>query len=79
MLNTINNGTPAPLNPGNAYTGSKTQNGFSAFGQPGIAATLVAVAGKAIREVWYHAHTCNERFRISLTRVDGTSATISNL
>lgn len=63
----------------NPYIGSKTQNGFGAFGQPDIAATLLAVAGKAIREVWYHAHTYNERFRISLTRVDGTSATISNL
>ena len=67
------------LGAGNPYIGSKTQNGFATFGQPGIAATLVAVAGKAIREVWYHAHTCNERFRISLTRVDGTSATMTNL
>jgi hypothetical protein len=41
------------LGAGNPYIGSKTQNGFATFGQPGIAATLVAVAGKAIREVWY--------------------------
>lgn len=74
-----NNGTPAPLNPGDLYIGSKNQNGFGTFGQPDIAATLVAVAGKAIREVWYHAHTYNGRFRISLTRVDGTSAAIADL
>src|SRR2546421_11446416 len=53
MLTTINNGIPATLNPGNPYIGSRTQNGFGTFGQPDIAATLVAVAGKAIREVWY--------------------------
>ena len=46
VLDTINNGSPAPLNPGNPYIGSKTQNGFGTFGQPDIAATLVAVAGK---------------------------------
>jgi hypothetical protein len=49
VLSTISNGTPAPLNPGNPYIGSKTQNGFGTFGQPDIAATLVAVAGEAIR------------------------------
>ncbi len=67
------------LGAGDLYIGSKTQNGFGTFGRPDIAATLVAVAGKAIREVWCHAHTYNERFRISLTRVDGTSATMTNL
>jgi hypothetical protein len=53
VLNTISIGTPAPLNPGNPCIGSKIKNGFGTFGQPDIAATLVAVAGKAIREIWY--------------------------
>jgi hypothetical protein len=43
VLNTIN----TPLNPGNLYNGSKTQNGFGTFGQPDIAATLAAVANEA--------------------------------
>src|SRR5215470_359058 len=34
VLNTINKDAPAPLNPGNPYIGSKTQNGFGTFGQP---------------------------------------------
>jgi hypothetical protein len=63
VLNTISNGTPAPLNPGNPYIGSKTQNGFGTFGQPDIAATLVAVAGKAIREVWYQKWWVHLRHR----------------
>jgi hypothetical protein len=63
VLNTISNGGPAPLNPGNPYTGSKTQNGFGTFGQPDIAATLVAVAGKAIREVWYQKWWVHLRHR----------------
>jgi hypothetical protein len=48
VLNTINGGNPAPLNPGNPYNGSKTQNGFGTMGQPDIAATLAAVAGACI-------------------------------
>jgi hypothetical protein len=63
VLNTISNGTPAPLNPGNPYIGSKIQNGFGTFGQPDIAATLVAVAGKAIREVWYQKWWVHLRHR----------------
>jgi hypothetical protein len=63
VLTTINNGTPAPLNPGNPYIGSRTQNGFGTFGQPDIAATLVAVAGKAIREVWYQKWWVHLRHR----------------
>jgi len=63
VLSTISNGTLAPLNPGNPYLGSKTQNGFGTFGQPDIAATLVAVAGKAIREVWYQKWWVHLRHR----------------
>jgi hypothetical protein len=53
VLNTINNGNAAPLNPGNPYIGSKTQNGFGTMGQPDIAATLTAVAREALNVVWY--------------------------
>jgi hypothetical protein len=53
VLNTINGGNAAPLNPGNPYLGSKTQNGFGTMGQPDIASTLTAVAGEAIKAVWY--------------------------
>jgi hypothetical protein len=53
VLNTINGGNPAPLNPGNPYNGSKTQNGFSTMGQPDFAATVGSVALKAIKAVWY--------------------------
>ena len=44
------------------YIGSKTQNGFGTFGQPDIAATLVA-AGKAIREVCYQKWWVHLRHR----------------
>ena len=43
----------APLNPGNPYVGSKTQNGFSTFGGPDFAATVGEVAARALDKVWY--------------------------
>jgi hypothetical protein len=43
----------APLNPGNPYVGSRTQNGFGTFGGPDFAAAITAVAGLAINNVWY--------------------------
>jgi hypothetical protein len=63
VLKTINKDAPAPLNPGNPYIGSRTQNGFGTFGQPDIAATLAAVAGEAIREVWYQKWWVHLRHR----------------
>ena len=63
LLNTINNGNPAPLNPGNPYVGSTTQNGFASFGQPDIAATLAAVAGEALKAVWYQKWWVHLRHR----------------
>jgi hypothetical protein len=83
VLNTISIGTPAPLNPGNPCIGSKIKNGFGTFGQPDIAATLVAVAGKAIREIWYQKWWVHLRHRPesggAIVYLDGTSATITNL
>jgi hypothetical protein len=49
VLNTIH----CPLNPGNPYIGSRTQNGFGTFGQPDFAATVAALAGFALNNVWY--------------------------
>ncbi len=43
----------APVNPGNPYVGSRTQNGFGTFGGPDFAAAITAVAGLAINNVWY--------------------------
>ena len=63
VLNTINGGNPAPLNPGNPYSGSKTQNGFGTMGQPDIAATLTAVASEALKAVWYQKWYVHLRHR----------------
>jgi hypothetical protein len=46
-------GIQAPLNPGNPYNDSTTQNGFGSFGGPDIAGTLAAVSGVALNAVWY--------------------------
>jgi hypothetical protein len=43
----------APLNPGNPYVGSHTENGFGTFGGPDFAATIGEVAVKALNAVWY--------------------------
>ena len=43
----------APLNPGNPYIGSRTENGFGTFGGPDFAATLAEVATMALNAVWY--------------------------
>jgi hypothetical protein len=50
VLNTLG----VPLNPGNPYVNSSTQNGFGTFGQPDFAATVAAIAGFALNCVWYH-------------------------
>jgi hypothetical protein len=44
---------PVPLNPGNPYLNSRTENGFGTFGAPDFAATVAAVATKALNAVWY--------------------------
>jgi hypothetical protein len=46
-------GIGAPLNPGNPYLGSRSENGFGTFGAPDFAGTLTAVATKALNAVWY--------------------------
>ena len=46
-------GISAPLNPGNPYIGSRTENGFGTLGGPDFAGTLAAVATVALNAVWY--------------------------
>ena len=53
----------APLNPGNPYVGSRTQNGFGTFGGPDFAAAITAVAGLAINNVWYQKWYIHLRHR----------------
>lgn len=59
VLNSIG----APLNPGNPYIGSETENGFNTLGQPDIAATLAAVASEALKAVWYQKWYIHLRHR----------------
>jgi hypothetical protein len=42
-----------PLNPGNPYTTSRTQNGFDTLGAPDICATIGEVAARVLDAVWY--------------------------
>jgi hypothetical protein len=46
-------GLKVPVNPGNPYNGSKTQNGFGTFGGPDYAATQGEVASRALNRVWF--------------------------
>jgi len=59
VLNTLG----VPLNPGNPYIGSSTQNGFGTFGQPDFAAMVTAVAGFALNCVWFHKWYVHLRHR----------------
>jgi len=43
----------APLNPGNPYVGSTSENGFGTFGGPDFAASIAEVATKALNACWY--------------------------
>jgi hypothetical protein len=53
----------APVNPGNPYKTSKTQKPFATLGDPDIAATLAAVAGLALKAVWYQKWWVHLRHR----------------
>ncbi len=59
VLNSIG----SPLNPGNPYNGSATQNGFGTFGQPDIASAIAAVAKEALNAVWYQKWWIHLRHR----------------
>ena len=55
----------APLNPGNPYNHSKTQNGFNTFGQPDIASTFASVVSEALKAVWFQKWYVHLRHRPS--------------
>ena len=46
-------GLRMPVNPGNPYVGSRTQNGFGTFGGPDFAACMGEAAARALNRVWY--------------------------
>jgi hypothetical protein len=59
VMNTLG----VPLNPGNPYTRSKTQNGFDTLGQPDIAATIGEVAARVLDASWYQKWFVHLRHR----------------
>jgi hypothetical protein len=63
VLNTIR----APLNPGNPYIGSRSENGFGTFGGPDFAGTLTEVATRALKAVWFQKWQVHLRARPEAT------------
>jgi hypothetical protein len=59
VLNTLR----VPLNPGNPYVNSKTQNGFCTFGGPDMAASLGEIASRSLDRVWYQKWMVHLRHR----------------
>ena len=59
VLNTLR----VPLNLGNPYRHSRTQNGFCTFGAPDFAASLGEVAARSLDVVWYHKWIIHLRHR----------------
>lgn len=59
----ILDGMKSPLNPGNPYRGSRTENGFATLGGPDIAATLGEVATRALKAVWFQKWVVHLRHR----------------
>ncbi len=56
-------GMGAPVNPGNPYVGSGTQDGFATFGGPDFAATIGEVATRALKASWYQKWFVHRRAR----------------
>jgi hypothetical protein len=56
-------GMGAPVNPGNPYVGSTTQDGFGTFGGPDFAATIGEVATRALKAVWFQKWFVHRRAR----------------
>lgn len=56
-------GIGCPLNPGNPYGGSVTQEGFGTWGPPGIKALLCSVASRALKAVWFQKWYVHRRLR----------------
>jgi len=56
-------GIGAPLNPGNPYLNSETQDGFGTFGGPYIMTILCEVATRALKAQWYQKWCVHRRLR----------------
>jgi hypothetical protein len=56
-------GIGCPLNPGNPYLASATQEGFGTWGPPAIKALLCEVATRALKAVWFQKWFVHRRLR----------------
>src|SRR6266511_406810 len=60
-------GIGCPLNPGNPYIGSRTEQGFGTFGSPyanpDAAGTIAEMATRALKAAWFHKWIVNLRMR----------------
>lgn len=67
-------GSNAPVDDGNPYANSPTQDGFGTFGNPHIAALLCEVATRALKAVWFQKWFVHRRLRpeVFAARVDRT-------
>ncbi|MDQ3696144.1 MAG: vanadium-dependent haloperoxidase [Chloroflexota bacterium] len=54
---------PAPFDPGNPYTDSRTQDGFGTFGPPHILSLVTEVATRALKAVWFQKWGVHRRLR----------------
>jgi len=60
-------GLGAPVNPGNPYAKSRTENGFGTLGGPDFAGTQGEVATRALNAVWYQKWNVHLRPRPEAT------------
>jgi hypothetical protein len=56
-------GIGCPVNPGNPYLGSATQDGFGTWGPPGFKTLLCEVATRALKAVWCQKWFVHRRLR----------------
>lgn len=56
-------GFGAPLNPGNPYIASATQEGFGTFGAPHIKGILGEIAVRALKAIWFQKWFVHRRMR----------------
>lgn len=68
-------GMGVPVDPGNPYSGSLTQDGFATFGGPHIATLFCEVSTRALKAVWNQKWVVHRRLRPEAfaARVDRTA------
>ena len=59
----LSSGIGAPVNPGNPYFVSQTQEGFGTFGPPYIKTIVCEVATRALKTVWYQKWFVHRKLR----------------